>query len=146
MSLGTIKSNQGLKTERAKRLLVRYIREKELRKGDPLLSQNELRTRLKLGAVTINRAVQALTEREVRNKMREEKLESIRAYPENREASHPTTSKVLDRFQDISTYKIMENSKEVETFKDSLNEDQRLILKLLNIGEEHYWKPHPKGD
>ena len=29
----------------------------------------------------------------------------------------------------------MENSKVVETFKDSLNEDQKLILSLLNIGE-----------
>jgi hypothetical protein len=34
----------------------------------------------------------------------------------------------------------MENSKVVETFKDSLNEDQKLILSLLNIGEDKYWK------
>jgi DNA-binding transcriptional regulator YhcF (GntR family) len=60
LSLGTIKSNQGLKTEQAKRLLVRHIREQGLRKGDPLLSQNELRTKLNLGAVTISRAVHAL--------------------------------------------------------------------------------------
>ena len=46
----------------------------------------------------------------------------------------------LDRFDNICTYKIMENSKVVETFKDSLNEDQKLILNLLNIGEDKYWK------
>ena len=62
MSLGTVKSNQGLKTERAKRLLVRHIRERGLGRGDPLLPQNELRKKLDLGAVTISRAVQALAQ------------------------------------------------------------------------------------
>ena len=84
--------------------------------------------------------VQALIEREVRNKMKEQKIEKIRVYPEQREASHPTTGKILDRFDNICTYKIMENSKVVETFRDSLNEDQKLILNLLNIGEDKYWK------
>jgi hypothetical protein len=85
--------------------------------------------------------VQALIEREVRTRMGEEKIETIRAYPEKREATQPTTSKVLDRFEGISTYKIIENSNVVETFKDSLNEDQQLILKLLDVGEDRYWKP-----
>ena len=62
MSLGTVRSNQGLKTERAKRLLVRYIREQGLERGDCLLPQNELRRQLDVGAVTISRAVQALSE------------------------------------------------------------------------------------
>ena len=60
----------------------------------------------------------------MRNKMKENKIETIRVYPEQREADHPTTSKIIDRFENISTYKIIENSKIVETFKDSLNDDQ----------------------
>ena len=72
--------------------------------------------------------------------MKEQKIEKIRVYPERREASHPTTSKILDRFDNICTYKISENSGVVETFKDSLNEDQKLILTLLNIKEDEYWK------
>jgi len=128
------------------RLEKRFSQFKSYHNAAPLLFKKLERVEANMFAFFIALAVQALTEREVRNKMREEKLESIRAYPENREASHPTTSKVLDRFQDISTYKITENSKVVETFRDSLNEDQRLILKLLNIGEEHYWTPHPRGD
>ena len=36
--------------------------------------------------------------------------------------------------------KIKENSKVVETFKDSLNEDQKLVLDLLNIEENEYWR------
>ena len=84
--------------------------------------------------------VQALIEREVRNKMKEQKIEAIRVYPEQREASQPTTGKILDRFDNICTYKIMEDSKVVETFRDSLNEDQKLILSLLNIEQDKYWE------
>ena len=84
--------------------------------------------------------IQALIEREVRNKMQERKIETIRVYPEQREANHPTTSKIIDRFENICTYKIMEDSKVVETFKDRLNDDQKLILSLLDIEEDEYWK------
>ena len=89
--------------------------------------------------------VQALIEREVRNKMKEQKIEKIIVYPEQREASHPTTSKIIDRFENICTYKIMENSKVVETLKDSLNEYQKMILSLLNIEEDEYWKSAPQS-
>jgi hypothetical protein len=89
--------------------------------------------------------VQPLMEREVRNKMKEQKIDKIRVYHEQREATHPTTVKIIDRFQNICTYKIMENSKVVETFKDSLNEDQKLILTLLNIEKDEYWKSTPQS-
>jgi len=39
----------------------------------------------------------------------------------------------------------MENAKVVETFKDSLNEVQKLILSLLNIGEDEFWKSAPQS-
>jgi hypothetical protein len=84
--------------------------------------------------------VQALIEREVQNKMKKHKIEKIRVYPEQREASHPTTSKIIDRFDNICTYKILDDSKVVETFKDTLDENQKLILSLLNIQEHQYWK------
>ena len=86
-------------------------------------------------------AIQGLIEREVRNKMTEQKIEKLRVYPEQRDATHPTTCKILDRFENICMYKIKENSTVVETFRDSLNEDQKLILKLLNIGKNQYWEP-----
>ena len=85
--------------------------------------------------------IQGLIEREVRNKMREQKIEKLRVYPEQRDAIHPTTCKILDRFENISMYKIMMNSTVVETFRDSLNEDQKLILELLDIGADEYWEP-----
>ena len=77
--------------------------------------------------------------------MKEHKIEKIRVYPEQREANHPTTSKILDRFDNICTYKVMENSQVVETFRDSLNEDHKLILSLLTIGEDEFWKSAPQS-
>ena len=74
--------------------------------------------------------VQALIEREVRKKMKEHKIKKIRVYPEQREENHPTTSKILDRFDTICTYKVIENSQVVETFRDSLKALRILICRI----------------
>jgi len=122
------------------RLEKRFSQFKKLHHAAPLLFKNIERIEANMFGFFIALVVQALIEREVRNKMKEQKIEKIRVYPEQREASHPTTGKIIDRFDNICTYKIMKNSKVVETFKDSLNEDQKLILSLLNIEEDKYWK------
>ena len=121
------------------RLEKRFSQFKKLHHAAPLLFKKVERIEANMFGFFIALVVQALIEREVRNKMKEQKIEKIRVYPEQREASHPTTGKIIDRFDNICTYKIMENSKVVETFKDSLNEDQKLILDLLNIEENEYW-------
>jgi transposase len=122
------------------RLEKRFAQFKSIHNAAPLLFKKIERIEANMFGFFIALVVQALIEREVRNKMKEQKIEKIRVYPEQREASHPTTSKILDRFNNICTYKIVENLKVVETFKDSLNEDQKLILRLLNIEENKYWK------
>ncbi|MBQ9500725.1 MAG: GntR family transcriptional regulator [Lentisphaeria bacterium] len=48
------------KTERAKQLLVRYIRDRQLKNGDKLPPQNELRQIFRYGATTISSAINAL--------------------------------------------------------------------------------------
>ncbi len=83
--------------------------------------------------------IQALIEREVRNKMTEEGLASLNVYPEEREAVHPTTSKIFDRVEPLSTYSILENECIVEEFNDHFTETQRLILSCLDIPEKDYW-------
>jgi transposase len=122
------------------RLEKRFAQFKSIHHAAPLLFKKIERIEANMFGFFIALVIQALIEREVRNKMKEHKIEKIRVYPEQREASHPTTSKILDRFDNICTYKISENSRVVETFKDSLNEDQKLILSLLNIKEDEYWK------
>lgn len=122
------------------RLEKRFSQFKKIHHAAPLLFKKIERIEANMFGFFIALVVQALIEREVRNKMKEQKIEKIKVYPEQREASHPTTSKIIDRFENICTYKIMENSRVVESYKDSLNEDQKLILSLLNIEEDKYWK------
>ena len=121
------------------RLEKRFSQFKKFHHAAPLLFKKIEHIEANMFGFFIALVVQALIEREVRNEMKEQKIEKIIVYPEQREASHPTTAKILDRFENICTYKIKENSKVVETFKDSLNEDQKLILDLLNIEENEYW-------
>jgi transposase len=122
------------------RLEKRFSQFKTVHNAAPLLFKKIERIEANMFGFFIALVVQALIEREVRNEMKKHKIEKIKVYPEQREANHPTTSKIIDRFDNICTYKIMDDSKVVETFKDSLNENQKLILSLLNIEEHQYWK------
>ena len=83
--------------------------------------------------------IQALIEREVRNKMNEEGREALVIYPEERAAAHPTTNKMLDRFEPLSTYALMEDDRVVEEFKDDLTDTQKLLLSYLDLSEKDYW-------
>lgn len=65
MSLGSRQSNQGLRTEQAKRVLVRYIWDLNLQPGDKLPAYEALRRKLGLGSATINRAVCSLEQQGV---------------------------------------------------------------------------------
>ena len=122
------------------RLEKRFSQFKKFHNAAPLLFKKIERIEANMLGFFIALVVQALLEREVRNKMKEHKIEKIRVYPEQREANHPTTSKILDRFENVCTYKVMENSQSCRNvYRDSLNEDQKLILSLLNIGEDEFW-------
>jgi transposase len=122
------------------RLEKRFNQLKEIHHGAPFFFKKIERIEANMFGFFIALAVQALIEREVRKKMKEQKIEKIRVYPEQREADRPTTSKIIDRFDNICTYQVIENSQVVETFRDSLNEDQQLILSLLNIEESEFWE------
>ena len=123
------------------RLEKRFSQFKTIHNASPLLFKKVERIEANMFGFFIAFVIQGLIEREVRNKMTEQKIEKLRVYPEQRDATHPTTWMILDRFENICLHKILENSTVVETFRDSLNEDQKLILELLNIGEDQYWEP-----
>ncbi len=84
--------------------------------------------------------IQALLEREVRQKMKERQIKALKIYPEERQARAPTACRVLNIFDGISTYQITENSRVVEEYKDNLNDTQEIILEFLNIKQSQYWQ------
>lgn len=60
--MSAFRKNQGEKTEAAKQSIICLIRDLKLKKGDKIPTQNELRTKLGVGSVTIQRAIDTLTE------------------------------------------------------------------------------------
>lgn len=60
--------------------------------------------------------VQSLLEREVRQKMKVQELKTLRVYPEDREASHPTTAKIFDLSHSTYSYVIMEGTDIIEEY------------------------------
>jgi hypothetical protein len=79
-------------------------------------------------------------EREVRSEMTLDGTQSLSLYPEEREAHQPTTNKIIDIFDSVSTYSIIQDGQVVEEFKDDLTDTQRTILRYLNISESKFWR------
>jgi len=117
----------------------RFNQFKSYHKAAPLLFKKIERVEANMFVFFIALVIQALIEREIRLKMKDLKMKSLGLYPEEREALHPTTSKVFDRFEGNSTYQIIENDVVIEEYRDDLTEIQLKILELLNIMPEQYW-------
>jgi len=55
--------------------------------------------------------IQALIERQVRQRLKETCAHPLKLYPEDRDAPHPTTSQVLKTFDGLSSYQILCNDR-----------------------------------
>lgn len=118
----------------------RFSQFKSVHNAAPIFFKKIERIEANMFLFFISLMIQALIEREVRNKMKKGQIENLAVYPENRDAIHPTTNKIFDRFSSISTYEIVEeNSDVVELYQDDLSKLHLEILKLLGIEEKEYW-------
>jgi len=82
--------------------------------------------------------VEALVERELRQAMEREGLESLPLYPENRPCRRPTARRVIDLFDDIHRHTLRGKSRTSTVFTTELSGLQRRILKLLGIPATAY--------
>ncbi len=83
--------------------------------------------------------LQAVIERQVRSKMKEEAIEALPIYPEDRLAHHPTTAKILALFRDVSAYTVHRKAGPKDAYRDNLTAPQKKVLNLVGISEEKYW-------
>ncbi len=118
----------------------RFTQFKSIHHAAPLLFKKIERVEANMFAFFIALMIQALLEREVRRKMKEQNIKALKIYPEEREARSPTTCRVLNVFDIISTYQITEKSRVVEEYKDDLNDTQKTILEFLDITQSRYWR------
>jgi transposase len=82
--------------------------------------------------------VEALVERELRQAMEREGLESLPLYPESRPCRRPTARRVIDLFDDIHRHTLRDDSRTPTLFITELSGLQRRILKLLGIPATAY--------
>lgn len=83
--------------------------------------------------------VQSLLERELRQAMASQGLDSIPLYPEGRACARPTTRQVLDFFEPLARHTLTKaNSAEFEIFTTELAPLHRTILKLLRTPASDY--------
>lgn len=121
------------------RLEKRFSQFKHIHNAAPLLFKKIERVEANMFAFFVALMIQALIEREVRQKMQAHQITSLNLYPEGRHAPHPTTAKILNLFDGVSTYQITHKSKLDEEFKDALSKTQKTILKLLDMREKDFW-------
>ncbi len=82
--------------------------------------------------------VEALLERELRQAMEREELESLPMYPEDRPCRRPTARRVIDLFDDIQRHTLRNDSQAPTIFITELSDLQRRILKLLGVPATEY--------
>ena len=122
------------------RLEKRFQQFKNVHEGAPLLFKKIERVEAIMFLFFMALILQATVERLVRRKMKARCVEAAPVYPEHRRASHPTTTKIIDRFHDVSTYTLLEGETVRQRFRDSLTPQQQELLSLLDIGEQTYWQ------
>lgn len=82
--------------------------------------------------------VEALLERELRQAMQREGIDSLPLYPEDRPCRRPTARRVIDLFDDIYRHTLPSPHGDPVVFVTELSKLQRRILKLLGIPMTHY--------
>ena len=121
------------------RLEKRFTHFKSVHEAAPLLFKRVDRVESIMFLFFLALMIQALIEREVRLKMKETDTNALPLYPENRLSLHPTTSKVLEHFEGVSSYQLIKNEK-TEDFRDDLTPLQGQLLKFMNIAPSKYWE------
>lgn len=82
--------------------------------------------------------VEALLERELRQAMQREGIESLPLYPEGRSCRCPTTRRLLDVFEVVQRHTLVADEEQPEVLVTELSDLQRKLLKLLGIPSTDY--------
>ena len=122
------------------RLEKRFTQFKSNHNAAPLLFKKIERIEANMFLFFISLILQALIERGIRKKIKDDRIIGLEVYPEERITPYPTTNKVLNVFESISTYFILQRARAVEEFKDELTETQQTILNFLGMTQDQYWR------
>ena len=82
--------------------------------------------------------VEALLERELRQAMSREEVESLPMYPEGRPCHRPTARRLIDLFENVQRHTLRAGKKPPTVMVTELTRLQRRILKLLRLSPNDY--------
>jgi transposase len=82
--------------------------------------------------------VEALLERELRQAMTREKIETLPLYPEGRPCRCPTTRRLIDVFEIVQRHTLHTRERQPVVFVTELSSLQRNLLKLLRVPSNDY--------
>ncbi len=77
--------------------------------------------------------VRALTEREIRRRMKAEEVKTLPLYPEDRECGAPTAERIFAVFATLQRHELIAAGQVVQTFEPELTATQRRVLRLLGL-------------
>jgi len=82
--------------------------------------------------------VHALIERQLRQQMQKDQIESIPLYPEERSCKAPTTTRLIDLFEPVQSHCLKEGNVLVQQFLPQLNDLQKTMTGLVGLGPGIY--------
>jgi transposase len=105
----------------------------------PMMLQNHARIEAFLFLYFLALMIEALVEREMRQRMRKQNIKAMPLYPEDRPNEAPTTQRLLELFADLRRHRLVDESGEIyQRFYDELSEPQRAVLRLFDISAKQY--------
>lgn len=83
--------------------------------------------------------VEALIEREARQRMKKKDVKLLPVHPEGRASATPTTERLFELFEDLRRHRLIDESGQVcQRFYDQLTDRQREVLELYDISPKEY--------
>lgn len=103
----------------------------------PIFLKSVSRVQALLCAYFFSLMLQTLLEREVRQAMKRQGLESLPLYPEGRECKAPTTRRIIDVFEPVQRH-VLQTAEQTHVLTTELTPLQCRVLDLLNIPSDGY--------
>ena len=126
------------------RIEKRFEQIKSVHEIAPVFLKNEGRIEALFTLYFLGLLVQALIERELRMAMKQQRIQDLPLYPEERRCKHPTTAQVLRLFSHAEQHVLLRGDTIIQVFRPQLTDLQKETLRLLGIPERVFRGKAPR--
>lgn len=113
----------------------------------PVLLHNPARIEAFLFLYFLALLIDALIERETRQRMKRMNIKKLAVHPETRGTATPTTERLFELFEDLRRHRLIDKDGQVcQRFYDELNDRQLEVLRLYDISPKQYMSSAERPD